>query len=291
MIDALVVGVPSNIVDRRLCNQRDLAEFERVTGIKKTRHYESDNTIAMVLRTIKKCGLDFKGVDGVIVVTQSPDRLSPCMAVEVHRALDLPSSAPVIDVNHACDGFIMGLYLARWFSQKTLLVCVDRLRYAPSQIESLIFSDAVSLSIVSFGDNSFDFYTQPNIADLYCGLHGDMEMNGPAVFDFATTKVPPMIKNFKQKLGWPIDFLVPHQANLTMNKIIELRSGFKDKCLYSIEEYGNQSMNSIPTALAMNENKILGKNLLLCGFGAGYTAALAYLPHWSDFPISRIVEI
>ena len=39
-----------------------------------------------------------------------------------------------------------------------------------------------------------------------------------------------------------------------MNRILEMRSGFKGRALYSIEEYGNQSMCSIPTVLAVNES-------------------------------------
>jgi 3-oxoacyl-[acyl-carrier-protein] synthase III len=212
--------------------------------------------------------------------------LSPCLAAEVHAYLGLPEHVIAFDVNHACDGWVFGINLANKLGGRTMLICVDRLRYAPNPIEGLIFSDAVAITMVQAGFDSFKSYTDGSKAPhLYCGLDGEMTMDGDVVFDFVTSRMPIFIKSFGDR-----DFLVPHQANLSMNRILEARSGYGGRTVYSIKEYGNQSMCSVPTCIAHNEDKLMNKNILAVGFGAGFTAAGIGL-YWQPLFPSRIVEV
>lgn len=286
MLSRLLVAAPKNVISRAHISKGDLAVFEKVTGIKKTRRW--DGSLSSFIKSALEHISIPRTIGAVIVVTQTPDRLSPCMAVEIHDHLKLPHDVPAFDINHACDGFVMGLYLAKQMRGPVLLICADMLRYNKSPLEGLIFSDAVSIAIVNGeGSSGFKFYTDGSKLDkLYCGMNGEMDMDGNAVFDFVTTKIPPWIKEF-----WTMaDILVPHQANKSMNRVLELRSGFDKRTAYSIEEWGNQSMNSIPFNCYENEEKIMGKNVLLCGFGAGYTAAMAEF-RWPDSKICTKVEI
>jgi 3-oxoacyl-[acyl-carrier-protein] synthase III len=288
-IEYLTVAVPKNIIDRFGLDQKALADFERVTGIKKTRRFLGSTT-EMILKALKACDFTAEDLAGVIVVTQSPDRLSPCMAMEVHNYLKLPPSAFAFDVNRACTGWSDGLMLATKMPGKTLLICADRLRYAPNPIEGLIFSDSVSISVINQSvEIPTIFFNDGAYSDkLYCGLNNDMFMNGAFIFDFVTSKVPGMIKEFNAK--FPSDTLCLHQANLSMLKIVAMRSGFKDNWLSSIEEYGNQSMNSLPTSIVHNEEKALGKKLLLASFGAGVSATVQQII-WPEKSIGYIVQI
>lgn len=284
MIESLHIGIPKDVLYR--VPSEELTKFERITGIKKTRRFEG-STLEMIYALLDT--IDIKSrIDQIIVVTQSPDRLSPCMAVSVQEHLSLPAYVAVYDVNRACDGWVFGLDLCIGRG-KTLLICADRLRYEPNQIESFIFSDSVSATIVD-GDHVSLFtkhYTNGSCADiLYAGLDGKMKMDGPHVFDFVTTVVGNLIKGYPHKC----DILVPHQANLSMLNLLAARSGYKDRWLSSIEEYGNQSMNSIPTAIAHNEDRAINKRLLLAGFGAGYTATLMAVD-WPETKITTMVEI
>ena len=223
MVEYLTMAVPKDFVDRSRFG--DTAEFERVTGIRKTRRF-SGSTTEMILKAIDACNFSGEEIEAVVVVTQSPDRLSPCMAMEVHNHLQLPSGVPAFDLNHSCDGWVVGLHVARKISSKTLLICADRLRYDKTPMESLIFSDSVSITVVgNSGLCRAAFYTDGSQSSkIFCGLNGEMDMDGGFVFDFVTTKVPPLIKEFNIPLA--SDFLVPHQANLTMNKILAMRAGF-----------------------------------------------------------------
>ena len=70
-------------------------------------------------------------------------------------------------------------------------------------------------------------------------------------------------------LAW----LVPHQAN---NRIIEAtakRMGLaKEKVMINIERYGNTTSATIPLCLWEWEDQLKkGDNIILSGFGAGFT--------------------
>lgn len=282
MIESLLVAVPESIVSRERSDE--VIKFERVTGIKNTRRF--NGSMSDFIQEALKHYEGPLNFDNVIVITQTPDRFSPCMAMNVVRFLGLSSSVLAFDVNHACDGWVMGLYLANKLQGKTLLICADQLRYAPNPIEALIFSDSVTITAWEGGFNQFHSLTDTKgIEHLYLGKSGEMYMNGNEVFDFVTTTIPDFIGLFRKA-----DYLVPHQANLSMNKLIETKAKYRGQTLYSIEEYGNMSMNSVPVTIAHNEDKCRGKNLLCVGFGAGFTAAgiSIYYPIQS---IARIVNV
>jgi len=212
--------------------------------------------------------------------------------MDVHRLLALPKEIPAFDVNQSCDGFLYGLWLASRIG-KTLLVCFDMLRFEQSPIESLIFSDAACVAVIhnkELEPFSLEFYNDGLGADkLYSNVDGNMKMDGGAVYDFATSKVPELVKKMQSICG-PHDFLVQHQPNLSMMKIIDKRCGFDGASLRSVEKYGNQSMVSIPTALASNEDRILGAHVLMVGYGAGYSAAAGCVV-WPNSPICKVIEI
>lgn len=301
-IESLIIGVPKAILDRSLFvkDPQQLASFEKMTGIKKTRRWLGCDDENLFKRVEEK--LDKKSICAVILITQSPFRLSPCCAVDIHQTLNLPKNIPVFDVNQSCDGFIYGLWLSRKIlkgtdhNKRVLLVCFDQLRFAKTPVESLIFSDAISFAVIKGMppgqmDWDSDFFTDGDGASvLFAGRDGQMEMDGGKVFDFVTKNIPTQIISYCLPYERNFAFLCQHQANLSMMKIVDRRSGFQDRSLYSIEEYGNQSLVSIPTALAYNEQKILGKNILLAGYGAGWCSAITGIG-WANEKISEIIEV
>lgn len=296
MITHLTIGVPKTLVDRSGYDKKTLEQFERVTGIKKTRRF-SGSMSRLIRQTLKAAVAKYPffmcdSAAQVIVVTQTPDRLSPCMAMGVHQYLDLTSDVAAFDVNQSCVGFLYGLELASRSGGDTILVCVDKLRFGnPGTLDALMFSDACAVAYVTQSKAGGAYFDNNGLGSkhLYMRASGKMKMDGAKTFNFAVETVPPLIKTMNAAFGY--DYLCPHQANLSILNLIEKRSGFDGRMLKSIEEYGNQSMVSIPTALAYNEQDILGKSVLLCGFGAGWSAAAMGLPKWSTKPITQIVEV
>ena len=265
MIESLSVSVPSNIINRD--HSEGLLKFEKVTGILTTRRWLG-NFKDLLIAGLKNYQGSFD-VKNVIVITQTPERLSPCTAMDVVRFYNLPSDVLAFDVNHACDGWVLGVHLANQLKGKTLLVCIDMLRYAPNDLEKLIFSDCVSVTLVDPFISEFKSLTDSSaIEHLYLTKNDEMKMDGSKVFDFVVANIPKFVNSFQKQ-----DLLCLHQANLAMLNLVASRSGYAGKDLVSIQQFGNMSMNSIPVTLAHHKIKLIDKSVLCVGFGAGFTAA------------------
>lgn len=103
-------------------------------------------------------------------------------------------------------------------------------------------------------------------------------MNGPAVFKFAVTKFPEVIKEALAATGHEstdIDLFVPHQANLRISQFVQKKLRLPDEKVHNnIQKFGNTTAASIPIALA--EARDLGKVkegdlVCLAAFGSGFT--------------------
>lgn len=301
MIEALYVAVPEYVYPRDGFDPVKLAYFEKLTGIKKTRLWNLDAEQVISLG-IKKFGLaqSVGHLDSVIVVTQTPSRTSPCMAMTAVKELGLGPDVMAFDINQSCTGYVYGLHIAKVLAGRTLLICVDLLNlHEPGNeisVSDLIFSQAVSFTVL----NGYSGAS----ANLRCGYKcfpegvdklvrglGDspqMKMDGPAIFDWATKEVPEFI--MLGTSAFDAQALILHQANESMMDMIVKRSKFKGLVPKSIHEYGNASMNSIPITIAMHEKELLDKRLLLVGYGAGFSLAGAALA-WPDKPVSQLIEI
>ncbi len=291
MIAGMRIAVPKNILDRSGYDPVQLKNFERVTGIVKTRRWEGSAS-ALAIEAARPFGQLGNLIQAVVVVTQSQDRKSPCMAMDLHGHLKLGPNVPAFDVNQSCDGLVYGIWLASKLHVTTLVVCVDMLRAREGTTDALIFSDAACAIMVQPSEQIFPphFLTDASGVDvLKSDKDGFLCMNGGAVFDFVTKNVPPLIQKYDGLMG-PFDLLAQHQPNESMMGLVEKRSGFGSRSLRSIREYGNQSMVSIATAIAANENQCIGKKILLCGYGAGWAAGVIGVK-WLPYEVCKILEV
>jgi 3-oxoacyl-[acyl-carrier-protein] synthase-3 len=82
-----------------------------------------------------------------------------------------------------------------------------------------------------------------------------------------------------------VDLVVPHQANLRIIEAVVTRSGIPmDKCMLTVERYGNMSAATVPVALAeaIDEGRVKpGALILMPAFGAGLTVC-AHLVRWGE---------
>jgi len=111
-------------------------------------------------------------------------------------------------------------------------------------------------------------------------------MNGPELFRFGMTVVPGMVNEILSKTDKTIkdiDKFVFHQASRYMLKNIQNKVGIpNNKMVYEMEHTGNTVSASIPIALVRSYEKgniENGQDLLLAGFGTGYSWA-GGLIHW-----------
>jgi 3-oxoacyl-[acyl-carrier-protein] synthase-3 len=103
-------------------------------------------------------------------------------------------------------------------------------------------------------------------------------MNGTEIFNFTIDTVPLLINDILKKNGLlqkEIDLFVLHQANRFILEF--LRKSMKieiAKFFYYIENVGNTVSSTIPIALKEGIKAGIissGKNVLLAGFGVGYS--------------------
>lgn len=108
----------------------------------------------------------------------------------------------------------------------------------------------------------------------------NLYMNGSAIFNFTIDRIPKLIKEVlavNQSNEEGIDLYVFHQANLYMLNHLRKKLGVpEDKFFVYLKDCGNTVSSTIPIALceALRQQKIImGNNVLLAGFGVGYSWA------------------
>ncbi len=226
-----------------------------------------------------------KRVGAVVAATFSNPERFPPLAVRLASHLRLPASTPAFDLQMACSAYPYALYVAgalsRDLKKKVLLVDGDAqtpLVNAADHATNKIFSDAVTASVVSSsatdGEKSFfDFYSRAD-ESLVCPAQGPIAMDGMKVFAFVATEVLSFIRSFRTTLPEGDFSFVPHQANPYMVRQLAKSLKLDDALLTLDETLKNPGSCSIPLTLALSRSK---PRALLAGFGAGFSAALAFV--------------
>lgn len=104
-------------------------------------------------------------------------------------------------------------------------------------------------------------------------------LDGMNVLSFSITKAPDSVKqlidHFNLDLNL-VDYFLFHQANLFINERIRKKLNLPaEKVPYSLRDYGNTSLGSIPftmvSELGNNLNANEKKSIIACGFGVGFS--------------------
>lgn len=115
--------------------------------------------------------------------------------------------------------------------------------------------------------------------DGNCRSLEDVRMDGTAVFNFVQREVPPMIDEllrFGNATKAEIDYFLFHQPNRFMLEKLADKLGvpYEKMPMNVVQNFGNSSGTTIPTAIAFNLREELSRKSLrvcLAGFGAGLT--------------------
>jgi 3-oxoacyl-[acyl-carrier-protein] synthase-3 len=180
----------------------------------------------------------------------------------------------------------------------------------------MIFGDAATASLVCACENdigAFDFGTDgKGVKNLYVPAGGmrlhkstqtavealdkfgssvrsqdNLYMNGREVFNFAIEVVPNSVRRVLERNKTDVkdvDLFIFHQANEYILRHLQKKLEIPDEKFYVyMKDCGNTNSSSIPIALsnALNEKKIKrNSNVLLCGFGAGYSWGSVLIKQW-----------
>ena len=285
-------------------------------GIKERRILKGEEQGSSVLgakaveELLQKTNTSPEEVDLVICATVTPDMQFPATANIISDKLGI-NNAFSFDLNAGCSGFLFALatgskYIQSGMYKKVVIVGSEKM-------SSIVdYTDRQTCPI--FGDGAAAVLLEPtteNVGIIDEMLHTQgfgrkhlhqkaggsckpashetvdnrehfIYQEGNHVFKHAVSNMADVSVEMMEKHNMTADdlaWLVPHQAN---NRIIEAtakRMGLaKEKVMINIEKYGNTTSATIPLCLWEWENQLKkGDNIILSGFGAGFTWGSIFL--------------
>lgn len=306
--------VPKMVVGNLDCPADKRSERERLIrniGIQQRRicwpwQCFSDLALEAAERLLESLEWRREDVDALIVVTQSPDYLIPATAIILQDRLKLKNGTIAYDINLGCSGYPFGLYtvgsmLAGGGIRKALLLVGDKC----ATLHDPLFSDCGTATALEFDPGAprmwFDFNSDGSgyrAIILPVGGHrapteihhlipartedgemrraSDLILDGAAVLNFSTQRVPPAIRVLCEFSGQSldsVDYVLLHQANRMINETIRKKLALPpDRVPSTLHDFGNTSSASIPVTMTarIRESLVSGrKRLLMSGFGIG----------------------
>lgn len=305
------LAVPANrVTNNDLSQMMDTSDewIKSRTGIRQ-RHITQGQTTtdlayAVAQKLLDKAHLAASELDFIIVATMSPDALAPTVSTQVQGLLRA-NNAFGIDINVACTGFVSALSLAAKLIetryQHGLVIGAETLSRLVDWYDrstAVLFGDGAAGVLVgktdaevgligegfkSYGDQGaaltagqLNQHTVFNATDVPTDL--SFHMDGRAVYQFATRRVPELILRVLAENDLSVDdvdLFILHQANARIiQSIAHHLDQPLDKFPINVEEYGNTSAASVPILLAelQAQGQLQpGQKIMLAGFGAGLT--------------------
>lgn len=294
------IGLPDKVVTNEdLSATLDTSDHwitER-TGIKERRIGGTTSQLAIDAgrQALERAGRTGPEIDLLVLATTTPDALVPGTSPIVQDALGVAGGA--FDLNAACSGFVYALVAAHAMvlagSERVLVIgseTLSRITDWDDRSIAVLVGDGAGAVVLEATDGpgqllGWDLGSNGSMRNLlFCDHGGYLYMNGREIFRHAVHAVVTSSLKALERAGLTpsdVDVFVPHQANARIISAACLRLGIPtERCVFTIERYGNTSSGSIPLALAdALETGLLrpGSIALLSGFGGGMTWASAVL--------------
>lgn len=318
-IRGIVCAVPENVVTNDDMVQRGWFDAPTVktvgegVGVKERRWAIPTHSVVDYAHVAAKELLDalnWKDIDAMVFVTQTPDRPAPPTGILLQQKLGVGVQCAAFDVNLGCSGYPYGLYLLGSMlrkGQRGLLIAGDlcsRYLDKADRTTALLFGDCISATAIEYVD-------QPRIGNGWSFLLGSdgsgaghlrierehrpdctstLRMDGPTVFGFTLERVPQIYRELVGNFSQPEKVLL-HQANKMIVKHIARKLAYP--AISNLELRGNTSAASIPLLMCdnlgyelMNRRIYLG----LLGYGIGWSWAGALL-NVGPLVTTKVVEL
>jgi len=250
----------------------------------------SDLAICAAERLFAENKCDRNDIDYIIFVTQSPDYHLPTTACLIQTKLGLSNRITTIDVNLGCNGFIVGLSLAKAVviagqAKKVLLLTGEtysKYLHKSDKGNRTIFGDGAAATLVSTegiaeicefvigtdGTGAENLIVKTGCArhpEPACDLMFDdfnnplssdyLYMDGPAILNYSLDSIPQLVEDVLAKNNVKIediDLHVYHQANIFLANLERRKLKIPQERYYcNIENVGNTVSSTIPIALRM----------------------------------------
>jgi 3-oxoacyl-[acyl-carrier-protein] synthase III len=294
------IAVPDKVVTNEDLSARldtsDAWITER-TGIKERRIGGTTSELAIAAggQALERAGLRGEDIDLLVLATTTADAIVPGTSATVQNALGTTGGA--FDVNAACSGFVYGLVVAHGMvmagSKRVLLIgseTLSRITDWDDRSIAVLVGDGAGAVVLEATDGpgqllAWDLGANGSLRHLLkCDHGGYLYMNGKEIFRHAVHAVVQSSLAALDRAGLQpsdVELFVPHQANARIISAAAGRLGIaEERCVVTIDRYGNTSAASIPLALAdaLETDRLHpGALVLVSGFGGGMTWASAVL--------------
>lgn len=284
------------ISQRHLCAENETASDMAVRAAEKL----------FAAGMVKKNEIDF-----ILLCTQSPDYFLPSTSCVIQKRLGLSTHIGAFDYNLGCSGYVYGLSIAKGFicagiAKNVLLLTSETYNkhiHPKDKGNRAIFGDGATASIISttgFAEiGNFSLGTDGGGASNLMVKTGGMKypdkandlifdeknnpissdylyMNGPDIFNFTIKAVPPLVKDTLLKNNLKkeeINLFIFHQANKFILTYLRKKLKISEENFYiNMTNTGNTISSTLPIAICdIKDKEILHGNILLTGFGVGYS--------------------
>lgn len=289
--------LPSRIVSNdELCQNIDTTPdwVEQKLGILERRMVTEEKTSDLAYHAAINALADAKvgkeDLDLIIVVTSSPDQISPSTACVLHHRLNIEKNVPSFDINAVCAGFVYAMSFAATLIStgiyKNILIVASETYSKHTDLNNrhcVFFGDGAGAVVLG---PSIDGWMISEISSNGNGtgmtgfrmpLDKPFDMIGKEVWEQATRVLPESIKSVLKEahlVAEDIQLVVPHQPSINILKLVAKEVGVPmDKVKTVMDKYGNIAGASIPIALddafKLGEVKH-GDKILLSAVGAGW---------------------
>jgi 3-oxoacyl-[acyl-carrier-protein] synthase-3 len=323
---ANICGICTCVPNRRFDNLAETTDFEpeevrkvvRMAGVHSRfvaseAVCSSDLCAASAQSLMASLGWEKDSIDGLIMVTQTPDYFLPSTACVVHKRLGLNTSCAAFDVGLGCSGYPYGLWMAGMMLQnggfKRILLLhgetPTRFSNRSDRSVALLFGDAGSATGIepTRGLGSKEWYFSLHTDGQGCDdliLEGGgfrdrfpddparlyVRMNGGKIFNFSIQRVPPLIEDTlaaARETMEDVDYFIFHQSNRFIMQHLAKKAGIpKEKMPMTIEEFGSAGGASVPLTITQGHlerpmERALRLLLISYGVGLSWASALIHL--------------
>ena len=286
-------GVLTNEKLAALFPEWTVEKIEKKLGIKQ-RHITAENETASDIaikaaeQLFETSVINKEEIDYLIFVTQSPDYHLPTTACVIQKRVGLSHNLTSIDVNLGCNGFVVGLSLAKAVilagqAKNVLLLTGEtysKYMHEKDKSNRTIFGDGASATVVSTdgiaeigefvvgtdGEGAENLIVKTGGArhmkpanDLVFDDFGNprssdnLYMDGPAILNYSLDFLAKLVNDVLAKNSLTmdeIDLHVYHQANIFLANLERKTLRIPpEKYWVSIENTGNTVSSTIPIAL------------------------------------------
>ncbi|WP_432092901.1 3-oxoacyl-ACP synthase III family protein [Streptomyces sp. bgisy100] len=288
------------------------------TGIKERRFLEesratSDMGIEAARQALARAGVEASDVDAIVVTTFTPDQPLPSTAMVIAEAIGAHRAMPLDLTQAACSGGVYALVTAAHLLQNAgfryvLVIGADagsRGTDPRDRATRVFLGDAAGAALLGrtppgFGilgwhtDGELSYEVEitaggsrlPTGPETVEARSQYLKMNGKAVWNMATEKLPQSIRATAQRAGVDLEdvqHVLLHQANLNIiNEAAKALGIPSDRVPTTVQRFGNTAAASVFTVLheTVEQRARHGDLMIMSGIGAGFLWGSVCLRHF-----------